>query len=221
MKERLGCEVVIRYASTESSVATSTALGDDPETVALTVGQPLEGVEMMLTDEDGELVLVNEVGQVRLRSRAQMRGYWNDPERTTETITDDGWVITGDLGWVGEDGNLRIVGRVSDMYIRGGYNVYPTEVENRLCEHAAVAAAAVVGAAAPTLGEIGVAFVVPKPGHSPDGDDLRAFCRAELADYKAPDRVVLVESLPLTSMGKVDKRALGPTAEAEALNWRR
>jgi len=118
---------------------------------------------------------------------------------------------------VGADGNLRIVGRLKEMYIRGGYNVYPAEVEAALAEHPSVARAAVVGASDPVLGEVGVAFVVPAPhAQQPTRDALRSWCRDRLADYKAPDRVEVVDDLPLTSMLKVDKRALvARTTEAK------
>ena len=151
-----------------------------------------------------------------------MRGYWRDPARTAETISPDGWVATGDDGYVDGDGRLHLVGRRSDLYIRGGYNVHPTEVENVIGEHPAVAAVAVVGAGpAPVLGEIGVAFVVPAPGtDAPRLDDLRALVAGELADYKAPDRLVTIDQLPVTSLGKIDKRALRPRADEEAKRWR-
>jgi acyl-CoA synthetase (AMP-forming)/AMP-acid ligase II len=140
-----------------------------------------------------------------------MVGYWRDPELTAEVIDADGWLHTGDLGMLGDDGNLRIVGRLKEMYIRGGYNVYPAEVEAALTEHPGVARAAVIGAPDADLGEIGVAFVVADPGASEkslDRESLRAWCRERIADYKAPDRVVVVDDLPLTPMLKIDKRAL-------------
>ena len=146
---------------------------------------------------------------MRCRSAAMMRGYWRDPERTAEAIDADRWLHTGDLGFVGADGNLRIVGRLKEMYIRGGYNVYPAEVEAVLAEHPSVARAAVVGAPDPVLGEVGVAFVVPAPGSAPPTRDaLRSWCRDRLADYKAPDRIEVIDDLPLTSLHKIDKRAL-------------
>jgi acyl-CoA synthetase (AMP-forming)/AMP-acid ligase II len=137
-----------------------------------------------------------------------MRGYWQDPERTAEVLDPEGWVSTGDLGWLGDDGNLRLVGRRTEMYVRGGYNVYPAEVEAVLGEHPAVDKAAVVGLPAPVLGDVGWAFVVPVAGATVDPDELKAWCKDRLADYKAPDHVRLVDDLPLTSMLKVDKRAL-------------
>jgi acyl-CoA synthetase (AMP-forming)/AMP-acid ligase II len=167
-----------------------------------------------------------EVGTVTLRSRAVMRGYWRDPERTAEAVTPDGWLVTGDLGRVGSDGNLRLVGRHTEMYIRGGYNVYPAEVENLLGDHAAITASAVVGAPAVNdargIGEIGVLFAVPRDaGAPPELAEVRGFVKERLADYKAPDALVLVDELPVTAMGKIDKRALRPLAEEEAARWHR
>jgi acyl-CoA synthetase (AMP-forming)/AMP-acid ligase II len=208
MRERLGCPVVVRYASTEASLITGTRLGDPDEVVAETVGRASEGVELRLVGEEGGPVTTGDVGLVRCRSGAAMRGYWQDPERTAEVLDPDGWVSTGDLGWLGDDGNLRLVGRRTEMYVRGGYNVYPAEVEAVLGEHPAVDKAAVVGLPAPVLGDVGWAFVVPVPGATVDADELKGWCRERLADYKAPDHVRLVDDLPLTSMLKVDKRAL-------------
>ncbi len=208
MRERLGCPVVVRYASTEASLITGTRLGDPDEVVADTVGRPSGGVELRLIGEDGKPVATDEVGLVQCRSGAAMRGYWEDPERTAEVLDPDGWVSTGDLGRLGADGNLRLVGRRTEMYVRGGYNVYPAEVEAVLGEHPAVDKAAVVGLPAPVLGDVGWAFVVPVPGTTVDPDELKAWCRSRLADYKAPDHVRVVDDLPLTSMLKVDKRAL-------------
>jgi acyl-CoA synthetase (AMP-forming)/AMP-acid ligase II len=208
MRERLGCPVVVRYASTEASLITGTRLGDPDEVVAETVGRPSEGVELRLVGEDGAAVATGDVGLVQCRSGAAMRGYWEDPERTAEVLDPDGWVSTGDLGRLGDDGNLRLVGRRTEMYVRGGYNVYPAEVEAVLGEHPAVDRAAVVGLPAPVLGDVGWAFVVPAAGATVDADDIKAWCRSRLADYKAPDHVQVVDDLPLTSMLKVDKRAL-------------
>jgi len=208
MRQRLGCPVVVRYASTEASLITGTRLGDPDEVVAGTVGRPSDGVELRLLGEDGAPVAEGDVGLVQCRSGAAMRGYWRDPERTAEVLDPDGWVSTGDLGWRDDGGNLRLVGRHVEMYVRGGYNVYPAEVEAVLGEHPGVDQVAVVGVPAPVLGEVGCAFVVPVPGTTVDPDDVKAWCRRRLADYKAPDSVHVVDDLPLTSMLKVDKRAL-------------
>lgn len=222
MRARLGCPVVHRYASTESCLATGTRLSDPPEAVATTVGRPNGRVELRIVGDDGGEVPAGETGTICLRSRAMMRGYWNDPERTAEAIDDEGWLHTGDLGWVGADGNLRIAGRRTEMYIRGGYNVYPIEVENCLGDHGDIAAAAVVGArVTDRLGEIGVLFAVTRPGSHPKLGDVRSFVRHRLADYKAPDVLVVVDAMPLTSIGKIDKKSLQPLADEAANQWRR
>lgn len=221
MRERLGCPVVVRYTSTESSLGTGTNPGDPDDVVATTVGRPVPGVELEIVDDDGGKVPVGDVGRVRLRSGAVMRGYVGnlaageaiDAVSTAEVLDADGWLTTGDLGWVGEDGNLRLVGRATEMYIRGGYNVYPSEVEAVLGGHGGIAAVAVVGIADDVLGEIGAAFVVPRhPLRPPTLAELRALCAQRLADYKAPDRLTIVDQLPLTAMSKVDKRALAARA---------
>jgi len=217
MRKTLGCPVITRYTSTEAGVTTSTLAADDDETIATTVGRPAPEVELRIVDpERGGVLPDGEVGEVVCRSAAMFREYWRDPETTAAVVDADGWLHTGDLGLVGADGNLRIVGRLKEMYIRGGYNVYPAEVEAVLADHPSVARAAVVGAPDPVLGEVGVAFVIAAPdGPAPSLDVLRAWCRDRLADYKAPDRVVVVDDLPVTSMLKIDKQALAARAAKE------
>jgi acyl-CoA synthetase (AMP-forming)/AMP-acid ligase II len=211
-----GCPMVVRYAMTESPSITGTEPGDDAEVLFRTVGRPQAGVELELRDEAGAAVERGEVGRVYVRGKCVMRGYWREPALTAEAIGARGWLRTSDLGHLDPAGNLVLVGRVGDMYIRGGYNVYPLEVENVLAEHPAVEQASVIGFPASVIGEIGVAFVVPVGGaRHASIDELGAWCRAHLADYKAPDRIVAVESLPLTSMMKIDKAALRARLEEE------
>jgi len=212
MRETLRCPVITRYTCTEAGVTTSTLATDSEEVIATTVGRPTPEVEVRIADTRGAEAPTGKVGEVLSRSPAMMRGYWRDPELTATVIDADGWLHTGDLGYVGEDGNLRLVGRLKEMYIRGGYNVYPAEVEGVLTDHPDVARAAVVGVPDPVLGEVGVAFVVPAAGVSVSPEELRAWCRRRLADYKAPDRVVVVDDLPTTPMLKIDKRALSTRA---------
>jgi acyl-CoA synthetase (AMP-forming)/AMP-acid ligase II len=205
----IGCPLVVRYAMTESPSITGTEPGDDPEVQYRTVGRPQQGMEVAVVDAAGGAVAGGEVGRVRVRGACVMRGYWGEPELTAASLDADGWLTSSDLGRFDQAGNLVLVGRSTDMYIRGGYNVYPLEVENVLAEHPAVDQVAVVGAPADVIGEIGVAFVVAAAGtRGPTLDELRAWSKARLADYKAPDRVELVDALPLTSMMKVDKLAL-------------
>ena len=225
MRTKLGCPVVVRYASTETCVATGTRLDDSVEVICTTVGRPNGDVQVKLLDEHGAPITATgaeHVGTVCIHGRATMRGYWNDAVRTAEAIDGDGWLRTGDLGWLGDDGNLRLAGRSTEMYIRGGNNVYPIEIENCLGAHPDVVASAVLGVPVDhRLGEIGVLFVVPRPEVEPTLGELQAFVRASLAAYKAPDRLVIVDQLPVTSIGKVDKLALQPRALQEAASWTR
>ena len=208
MRKALGCPVVVRYTSTEASLTTGTGIDDTDGDMASTVGCARDGVEVQVVDEDGNVVPMGVIGRVRCRSGAAMRGYWRDPERTAEVLSPDGWLTLGDLGSLDERDYLTLAGRESEMYIRGGYNVHPAQVENVLAEHPGVARAAVVGVPDPVLGQIGAAWVVCEPGASPAPDELRSWVRARLADYKVPDRVTLVDDLPLTSMLKTDKLEL-------------
>lgn len=201
------CPVVVRYATTEASVISGTLRHDPPEIVEETVGAPCPTVEVRITGDDGEIRAAGEVGMIEVRSPAVMRGYLapEDPS----PIRPGGWLVTGDAGALDEDGRIHLVGRRAEMYIRGGYNVYPLEVEQVLCEHRSVSEAAVAGVPDDVLGSRAVAWVVPAdPMEPPELGTLRRWCHVHLADYKAPDRLVVVESLPRNQMGKVDKRAL-------------
>jgi len=172
-------------------------------------------VTVEIVGADRTTVAPGQVGRVRISGPCVMRGYWNDPEATGEVLDDAGRLLSSDLGRLDDAGNLVMAGRASEMYIRGGYNVYPLEVEHVLAEHPDVAAVAVVGVPRPVIGEIGVAFVVATPGTRPALDSLRAWVSDRLADYKAPDELRIVDALPLTPMQKVDKASLG--AELQAL----
>jgi len=211
LRERLGCAVVVRYASTEVPLAFGTRIADPPAIVAHTVGRPLGGAEVEIRTEAGELAPTGQTGRIHLRSRAAMRGYWQDPEQTARTIAPDGWLTTGDLGHLDADGNLSIVGRADDVYIRGGYNIHPAEVEAALSAHPRVARVAVVGTPAPVIGEIGVAFVVAQRDGAQDelsATELQDWCRERIADYKTPDAVVFVGDLPVNATYKIDTARL-------------
>lgn len=207
--EVIGVPLVVRYAMTESPSICGTEPSDSPLIQYQTVGRPQTGMQVRVVGDDGMPLGVDEVGRVQVRGACVMRGYWRDPAKTAETLQPDGWLRTGDLGRLRADGNLVLVGRATDLYIRGGYNVYPLEVENVLAEHPLVSRVAVVGKPTAVIGEIGVAFVVPAdPTKVPVLADLRAWTKERLADYKAPDELHIVPDLPLTEMLKVDKAAL-------------
>ena len=209
MRERLGCPVVVRYASTEVPLCSGTGLDDPAEIVAVTAGRPLGDVEAEVRDENGRTTEPSVVGRIFLRSRGSMRGYWRAPDRTAETMSADGWIATSDVGSLDAAGYLTVIGRTDDAYIRGGYNVHPAEVEHALLDHPGIARAAVVGSAAPVIGEVGVAFIVASPGiPAPDPEEVRAWCRDRIADYKVPDIVLGVADLPANATDKVDRAEL-------------
>jgi acyl-CoA synthetase (AMP-forming)/AMP-acid ligase II len=208
-RARFDAKLATRYACTEAGIGLGTAFDDPDEDAIVSVGRPHPAVDLAVLDEDDAPVATGEIGQVCLRSPAVMTGYWNDLEATQAAFTPDGHVRTGDLGWIDDRGRLRLVGRSKEMYVRGGYNVYPVEVEGVLSSHPGVASVAVVPRPDRTMGELGVAVVVPRdPSDAPSLDDLRAYARGSLAGYKLPDELRLAESLPLTAMEKIDRRAL-------------
>ena len=208
-RERFGAAYSIRYSSTESGgVGTGTAFTAGDEEALHTVGRPRPGVELRLTTANGEVLPRGEVGVVELRSPAVMAGYWRNPEATQAALA-DGWLRTGDLGVIDDRGCLRLRGRGTDMYIRGGYNVHPETVEAVLGRHPAIADVGVVPAPDPVLGEVGVAAVVLRPGTAGiDLPQLRAFAARELARHEQPERLVVVDQLPRTPLHKLDRQAL-------------
>ena len=209
MREELGFDhVLTAYGLTEcTGYATGCRLGDADEVVSLTSGRVVEGVEVRVVSA-GRPVPAGEPGEVLVRGYNVMRGYWEDPSATAAAVDADGWLHTGDVGVMDEHGNVTITDRLKDMYVVGGFNAYPAEVEQVLVRHAAVAEAAVIGVPDARLGEVGKAFVVPRAGAAPDPEELVAWCRERLAGYKVPRTVALVDSLPRNATGKVAKSDL-------------
>jgi acyl-CoA synthetase (AMP-forming)/AMP-acid ligase II len=209
-RRRFGALLATRYSCTEAGIGLGTAFDDPEEDAIVSVGRPHADVELAVLDPDDRPVPACDVGEVCLRSPAVMSGYWHDHEQTVAAFTRDGFVRTGDLGWVDDRGRLRLVGRSKEMYVRGGYNVYPVEVESVLSTHPDIAAVAIVPRADSVMGEIGVAVVVPRdPQHVPTIDELRAFAAPNVASYKLPEALIVRPELPLTAGEKVDRRALG------------
>ncbi len=208
-RARFHAALATRYSCTEAGIGLGTGFDDPEEDAVLSVGRPHPSIDLAVLDDGDRAVPTGEVGQVCLRSPAVMSGYWRDPDATRAAFTADGFVRTGDLGWIDDRGRLRLVGRTKEMYVRGGYNVFPVEVESVLSTHPAVAAVAVTPVPDPVMGEIGVAIVVPRDaGAPPSLEDLRELAAAHLAPYKLPEAVGVVDALPLTAMEKVDRRAL-------------
>lgn len=210
MRDELGFDSVLTaYGLTECcGYATGCRPGDADELVSLTSGRAVEGVEVVVADPGGKPAPLGEPGEVLVRGYNVMVGYWNDPEATAATIDADGWLHTGDVGVLDAGGNLRITDRLKDMYVVGGFNAYPAEVEQVLVRHPAVSEAAVLGVPDARLGEVGKAFVVARSGAVPTEDALIAWCRERLAGYKVPRTVVLTDALPRNATGKVDKKLL-------------
>ena len=198
--------IVTGYGLTEGGTACATSEDDDAEAIATTVGRPRPGFELRIVGDDGNEVGTGQSGEVVLRGGSIMAGYLDDPEETRKVLSAEGWLRTGDLGELDEAGRLRIVGRVKDMFIVGGFNAYPAEIENALLRNPAVQQAAVIGVPDQRLGEVGMAFVVASKGTS--GDDIIEWSRNEMANYKVPRVVQIVDALPLTATGKVRKDVL-------------
>lgn len=208
-RERFGAAYSIRYSSTESGgVGTGTAF-DAPDSEALhTVGRPRPGMGLAIRDENGRNVPAGTVGEVCLRSDAAMDRYWRDPAATARARR-GGWLHTGDLGSIDPDGCLRLVGRNSDLYLRGGENVLPAQVEAVLAAHPLVREVAVVPRPDEVMGNRGVAVVVPTdPSRPPSLEELRAFATDDLARFELPEELAVVEALPLTAGHKLDRRRL-------------
>jgi acyl-CoA synthetase (AMP-forming)/AMP-acid ligase II len=216
VREELPFELIVTgYGLSEAGTATATAPGDDPETVATTVGRARPGFELRIVDGDQD-VASGEAGEVLLRGPSVMAGYLDDPAATAATLSAEGWLRTGDLGALDGDGNLRIVGRLKDMFIVGGFNAYPAEIEQALLRHPDVQQAAVIGVPDERLGEVGMAFVVTASGDAEQADAIRAWCRDEMAGYKVPRTVRVVDALPINATGKVVKDELRALAAESA-----
>ncbi len=200
-------QVTIRqgYGLTESAaLISSTPTGQGK---AGAVGLPVPGTEVRVVDAEGRALPANEVGEITVRSPAVMQGYWRAPEATAQALH-DGWLHTGDLGYVDADGYLFIVDRKKDLIIRGGFNVYPRDIEDLLLEHPSVAMSAVVGRPDPVHGEEVVAFVAPNAAAPCTSEALVAWARERIGGYKYPREVHILEAVPLTPVGKIDRKAL-------------
>ena len=201
--------IVTGYGLTEATgIVTMCRHTDDPETIATTAGRPIPGVEVRTVDEGGRAVAVDEPGEVVVRGYNVMAGYVGDPEATAAVVDADGWLHTGDVGVLDAHGNLRITDRIKDMFIVGGFNAYPAEIENTMMGHPAVGQVAVIGVPDPRLGEVAKAFVVPRSGATVDEASLIAWCRERMANYKVPRSVEVADALPLNASGKVLKYVL-------------
>jgi acyl-CoA synthetase (AMP-forming)/AMP-acid ligase II len=208
IREELPFDVVVTgYGLTEAGTASATTPDDDPATVATTVGRARPGFEIRIVDGDEDQP-TGEAGEVLLRGPSVMAGYLDDPAATDAALSADGWLRTGDLGVLDERGNLRIVGRSKDMFIVGGFNAYPAEIEGALLRHPDVQQVAVIGIPDERLGEVGMAFVVTSSTDPEVGPSILAWAKQEMANYKVPRAIEVVDALPINATGKVVKDEL-------------
>jgi long-chain acyl-CoA synthetase len=206
-EERFDCKILEGYGLSETSPVASFNL-PDRERKAGSIGMPMPGIEMKIVDSDGNELPPGEVGEIVIRGHNVMKGYWKRPDATAQAIDRDGWFHSGDLGRVDEEGYFFIVDRLKEMIIRGGYNVYPREIEEVLYEHPAVQDAAVIGVPHSELGEEVTAAVTLKRGEDVSADDLRAYVKQRVAAYKYPRVVSIVDELPKGPSGKIVKREI-------------
>jgi len=210
MHDVLGFEVVLNaYGLTEAHSIVATCLpSDPPEIIAGTVGRAIDDVEVVIADDDGLPVANGTPGEILVRGYTVMDGYWDDPAATARAIDADGFLHTGDVGTVDDQGYLRVTDRKKDMFIVGGFNAYPAEIESVLMRHDGIQHVAVIGVPDERMGEVGWAYVVPAPGSGIDEQEVIAYARGNLANYKVPRRVVLVDELPRNATSKVLKFVL-------------
>lgn len=208
IKEKLKMQFSIGYGISEAGSLTNTPLDSEDEEVYKTLGKPLEGVEIKIVDDERREVAVNVVGEIAVRSHGVMKGYLNNPEQTRQVLDEEGWFYTGDLGKIDERGYLHFVGRKKEMIIRGGFNVYPLEVEECLLKHPSVLNAAVFGIPDEVKGEQVCAAIKLKNGASLNEEEIKGYLKQYIAPYKVPGVVLFVDELPLTPSGKIQKTKL-------------
>jgi long-chain acyl-CoA synthetase len=206
-EEAFGCVVIEGYGLSETSPVASFNHPDRDRKPG-SIGTPVEGVEMRVVDEDRNPVPDGEVGEVAIRGHNIMKGYWRKPEATAAAIDADGWFYTGDMARVDDDGYFFIVDRKKDLIIRGGYNVYPREIEEVIYEHPAVREAAVIGVPHPELGEEVGAAIALHEGAEATPEEIRDYVKGQVAAYKYPRRVWLVDELPKGPTDKILKREI-------------
>ncbi|MEZ5223077.1 MAG: AMP-binding protein [Ilumatobacteraceae bacterium] len=206
LEERFGLEIREGYGLTEAAPVVTSSAGMPPRYGS--VGKVLDGIEVRLVDESGDDVVLGDAGEIWVKGPNVFQGYWDDPDQTHKVLTADGWLRTGDIGTVDDDGYLYLVDRAKDLIIVSGFNVYPAEVEEVLAEHPGVAEVGVVGVPHPHHGEAVKAFVVPEPGALVDEDQLIDWACDRLARYKCPTKVLFVDELPRNVSGKLVRRSL-------------
>ncbi|MBU1049832.1 AMP-binding protein [Candidatus Bipolaricaulota bacterium] len=213
--EDMHCNVSIAYGLTEASpVITMTRFDDSVARRVETVGRALSGIEVKIADEDRKPLATGEMGELACRGYNVMMGYFQMPDKTAESIDADGWLYSGDLATMDADGYVQIVGRKKDMLICGGFNVYPAEIEEYLFTHPKVQNVSVIGMPDSVMGEVAVAYIIPREGQTIDPQEIVDYCAGEIANFKVPRYVELIRELPMTQSGKIQKFRLREIAKA-------
>jgi fatty-acyl-CoA synthase len=218
MKDNMPNAVIMAcYGATEvSGFCTYTSVEDSVEKIMKTVGRAPKGIGLRVVDPHNRKELpIGEIGEVAVKGDLLIDRYLDMPEETGKAFDHDGWYYTGDMGYLDDLGYLTLVGRYKEMYICGGYNVYPKEIEDILMEHPAVAMAAVISFPDEIKGEVGLAFIMKKPGTEVEETALNEYCKSRMADYKVPVKIVIKDTLPMTALGKLDKMSLRNLSAAE------
>jgi fatty-acyl-CoA synthase/long-chain acyl-CoA synthetase len=215
LHERMGCNLENFYGTTESMLISWTSLEDTWERAATTVGKPVPGAQVRIVDDKRRPLPLGELGEIAVQTSQMMTGYYRDPELTAQILDTEGWFYTGDIGYVGEDGSLRLVDRKKDVIIRGGENIYPAEVEQYLERHPLIRRAGVIGVSSEVGGEAIWAYLELQPGAKLTAKEVLNFCRGQIAPFKIPAQVRFVERLPTTVTGKVQKFKLREMAARE------
>lgn len=206
IRSEMNCNILIAYGSTETSATlTLTGFDADDQVRAETIGRPLPGVEIKVVDENRQECGVDEVGELACRGPGVTKGYYNSPIETAQAIDQAGWFYTGDMVTVDANGYVRIVGRKKEMIIRGGYNIYPRELEETLHQHPAISEAAVIGLPDQLFGEMTCACIVLREGKTVTEEELLVFMKEHFVKYKIPDKFLILDSLPVTASGKISK----------------
>ncbi|MBU9723173.1 MULTISPECIES: class I adenylate-forming enzyme family protein [Bacillaceae] len=205
IREEMKCNICVGYGATETSSLTMTAFDDDDKVRSETLGKPIPHVEIKIVNDQREEIEGGSIGEIAVKGPGVMKGYYGMPEATKEVLDDKGWYYTGDIGRIDEKGYIYFEGRKKEMIIRGGYNIYPREVEELFYQHPEVLEVVVIGIPNDVLGELSVAVVTLKNKDSITDNELYEFVKPRIADYKVPDRIIFADDLPKTASGKITK----------------
>jgi acyl-CoA synthetase (AMP-forming)/AMP-acid ligase II len=208
-KSMPNARLVNLYGLSESSGAcVMSKLTDPPEKVQQTIGVPIGNFQAKIVNENKQVVRIGEIGELAIRGDCLAKGYYHEPEKTMETFSPDGWLYTGDIVVQDEQGYVSFRGRKKEMYIQGGFNIFPVEIENVLTAHPKVSLAAGIGVPDQFFGEVGRYYIIPVHGENPTEEELKEYCQMHLADYKVPKSFVFVDKVPTTPAGKIQKAKL-------------